>query len=344
MIEFRSGDIFQDKVEALVNTVNCEGVMGRGIALQFKKKFPDNFRAYAAACSRGEVRPGRMFVYPTEQLLSPKYIINFPTKRQWRNKSKIEDIEVGLHALVDLIIQTDIHSIAIPPLGSGLGGLDWSDVKKRIESALKPLSDVHVVVYEPNGAPKSDVLVKVDKVPKMTPGRAALIELISSYRDGHLDPFISLLEIHKLMYFLQEGGEPLRLHYVKGPYGPYAENLRHTLNAIEGHLINGYADGGDAPDKLIELKDGAATRAKEYLANNDDTYMRVDKVTKLMDGFESPIGVELLATVHWVVKYEAASTLKDTIAAVHRWNQRKRQYSEHQISVARDRLTQKAWI
>lgn len=344
VIEFRSGDIFQDEVEALVNTVNCEAVMGRGIALQFKKKFPGNFKAYAAACSRGEVRPGRMFVYPTEQLVSPKYIINFPTKRQWRNKSKIEDIEVGLRDLVALIIQNDIHSIAIPPLGSGLGGLDWSDVKKRIESALEQLSDVHVVVYEPNGAPKSDAMAVVDKVPKMTPGRAALIELISSYLNGHLDPFISLLEIHKLMYFLQEGGEPLRLHYVQGPYGPYAENLRHTLNAIEGHLINGYADGGDAPDKLIELKDGSIRRAKEFLATSTDTSIRVDKVTELLDGFESPTGVELLATVHWVMKYEMTSTLEDTVASVYRWNERKRQFSEYQISLARDRLMQKGWI
>ncbi|MDA8026525.1 MAG: macro domain-containing protein [Actinomycetota bacterium] len=344
MIEFRSGDIFHDAFEALVNTVNCEGVMGRGIALQFKKKFPDNFKAYAAACSRGEVCPGRMFVYTTEQIIFPKYIVNFPTKRQWRNKSKMVDIEVGLRALVDFIVQSGIHSIAIPPLGSGLGGLEWSDVKKQIESALVQLTDVHIVVFEPNGAPQSEAMARIERVPKMTLGRAALIELISSYLKGHLDPFISLLEIHKIMYFLQESGEQLRLQFVKGTYGPYAENLRHTLNAIEGHMINGYADGGDTPAKLIELKEGAISEAQDFLANSNDTYLRVNRVTELLDGFESPMGVELLATVHWVVKYESTSTLGDTIVGVHGWNERKRQFSEYQIAVAREHLERSGWI
>lgn len=150
MIEIKHGDILKEDAEALVNTVNCVGVMGRGIALQYKNAFPENFKAYALACKNKEVQPGRMFVFKTGQLTNPRYIINFPTKRHWRGMSRMEDIESGLRALVDTIRQYNIQSIAIPPLGSGLGGLDWSEVKLRIEAALQPLSGVNVTLYSCN--------------------------------------------------------------------------------------------------------------------------------------------------------------------------------------------------
>ncbi|MEL7316038.1 MAG: macro domain-containing protein, partial [Cyanobacteria bacterium J06559_3] len=251
MIEYQQGDILRAETEALVNTVNCVGVMGRGIALQFKKAFPQNFKAYAIACKNEEVQPGRMFVFETGQLTHPHYIINFPTKRHWRGASRMQDIDSGLKALVETIGQYEIQSIAIPPLGSGLGGLNWLEVKSRIETVLQPLTNVRIVIYEPHGAPAAETMVRNRKVPKMTAGRAALVELMNRYLSGLLDPFVTLLEVHKLMYFMQEAGEPLRLKYQKARYGPYAENLRHVLNAIEGHLVSGYADGGDSPDKPL---------------------------------------------------------------------------------------------
>ena len=205
MIEYKKGDILAEDAEVLVNTVNCVGSMGRGIALQFKQAWPDNFRAYAAACRRHEVRPGRMFVYETGLLTHPRYIINFPTKRHWRGKSRIEDIEAGLDALVAEIRRRAIRSIAIPPLGAGLGGLNWDEVRPRIESAMRGLADVRIVVFEPNGAAAPE-RHKTGKVPAMTAGRSALIGLMERYLAGLLDPFVSLLEVHKLMYFMQEAG------------------------------------------------------------------------------------------------------------------------------------------
>ena len=298
MIEFTSGDILKDDVDAIVNTVNCVGIMGRGIALQFKNAWPENFKAYEAACKREEVQPGRMFVYEVGQLTTPRYIINFPTKRHWRGKSRIEDIESGLKALVGEIRQRGIRSIAIPPLGSGLGGLDWNDVRPRIEAAMREVPDVRVRIFEPKGAPASDVMHHSREVPTMTAGRAALVELMGRYIRGLLDPTITLLEVHKLMYFMQEAGEPLRLKYVKAPYGPYAENLRHVLRAIEGHLVAGYADGGDAPDKPLTLVPGAVDDANAFLEANALTRERFDRVGRLVEGFETPFGLELLATVH----------------------------------------------
>lgn len=149
MIECKKGDIFHEDVEAVVNTVNCVGIMGRGLALQFKNAYPENFEFYVDACERNEVLPGRMLTFKTGRLTNPKYIINFPTKRHWRENSRIEDIDSGLVALVDEICSRNIHSIAIPPLGSGLGGLDWSNVRPRIENSLRGLDHVRIVIFEP---------------------------------------------------------------------------------------------------------------------------------------------------------------------------------------------------
>ena len=150
MVEYKTGNILDEDVEALVNTVNCVGSMGRGIALQFKKSWPDNFKAYEVACRKKEVQPGRMFVFETGQLVSPRYIINFPTKRHWRDKSTIEDIDSGLNALVAEVRSRRIRSIAIPPLGAGLGGLAWADVRVRIERAIRNLPEVRTIVFEPH--------------------------------------------------------------------------------------------------------------------------------------------------------------------------------------------------
>lgn len=345
MIEMTGGDILKDDSDAIVNTVNCVGIMGRGIALQFKNAWPENFKAYEAACLREEVQPGRMFIFETGHLTRPRYIINFPTKRHWRGKSRIQDIDSGLKALVAEIRQRGITSVAIPPLGSGLGGLDWDDVRPRIEAALAAVPDVHVRIFEPKGAPEADRMQHRREVPRMTPGRAALIELMSRYIRGLLDPSITLLEVHKLMYFMQSAGEPLRLNYVKGPYGPYGENLRHVLKAIEGHMVAGYADGGDAPDKPLTLVPGAESEAAQFLGEHGATRERLARVGELVEGFESPYGLELLATVHWVVSEPGASSaLEDVVQRIHAWNERKRQFTPRQIAIALATLQRQSWL
>jgi len=344
MMEFTRGDILRADAEALVNTVNCVGYMGRGIALQFKRAFPENFAAYAAACKRTDVQPGRMLIVETGQFTNPRYIVNFPTKRHWKGKSRIEDIDAGLAALISDVKRLQIKSIAIPPLGCGLGGLDWADVRPRIERAFASLPDVRVLLYEPSGAPAADQMTRSTDPPKMTPGRAVLVGLMERYLAGLLDPFVSLIEVHKLMYFMQEAGEPLRLRYQKAPFGPYAENLRQVLAVIEGHLVSGYADGGDAPEKQLELVPGAAADASAFLAEHPDTRARFDRVAELVEGFETPFGMELLATVHWVATREGAADPAAAIQAVYMWNERKRVFSERQIRLAWDVLASKRWL
>lgn len=342
-IEYRTGDILSTDVEALVNTVNCVGVMGRGVALAFKEAFPENYKAYRVACERKEVQPGRMFVFETRYMANPKYIINFPTKRHWHGKSRIEDIEAGLEALAKEIRAREIRSIAIPPLGSGLGGLDWRDVRPRIERALNALDDVHAIVFEPREAPESQVAKRKGKPPKMTEGRAALIELMQRYLGGLLDPFVSLLEIHKLMYFMQEAGQPLRLRYVAAPYGPYAENLRHVLREIEGYYVSGYGEGGDEPNKHIELVPGAVEDAEAFLSEHPKTRNRFDRVAELVEGFETPFGMELLSTVHWIVTH-GTSDGPAVERKFYEWGERKKQFSPRQIGMALDVLRTKNWL
>lgn len=304
MIEFKTGNIFESDAEDLVNTVNCVGVMGRGIALQFKNKYPENFKAYQQACKQELLKPGKVFVFETEQIVLPKWIVNFPTKRHWRGKNRIEDIKSGLIDLANFIQEKNIHFIAIPPLGASLGELDWNEVRLRIEKALSHIENVSIVVCETNGTPETTQINYSTKVPEMTPGRAALIELMNRYLKGWLDPYISLLEVHKLVYFMQESGENLRLKYVKHHYGPYAENLRHVLKSIEGYFISGYADGGDIPNKPLKLVPGSVEEAQQFLSKHADSYAHFDRVTELVDGFESSYGLELLATVHWLAKKE----------------------------------------
>lgn len=344
MIELKTGNILAEDSEALVNTVNCVGVMGRGVALQFKSAFPENYEAYARACQRGEVEPGRMFVFDTGQLTNPRHIINFPTKRHWRGKSRIEDIETGLDALIGELRRLAVRSVALPPLGAGLGGLRWDDVRPRIERAFLALPDVRAVVFEPAPLSETAPVSKARPIPTMTPGRAALVCLMERYFAGLLDPFVTLLEVHKLMYFTQEAGEPLRLRYVAAPYGPYAENLRHVLQAIEGYYVSGYGDGGDAPDKILQLIPGAVDDAKAALEAHVESLTRFERVADLVTGFESPFGLELLATVHWIATREHPDSEQDLIARVYAWAERKRQFSEQQIRLARRVLVERGWI
>ena len=344
MIERKTGDIFAEDVEALVNSVNCVGVMGRGIALQFKNKFPANFRAYVDACKRDEIQPGRMFVFETGQLAGPRYIVNFPTKRHWRGKSRMEDIEVGLEALAQEIKQRNIRSIALPPLGSGLGGLDWSTVRSRIEATLQQFDDLRVIVFEPGGVTADGRPNRSTDVPRMTRGRAVLVNLMHRYLGGLLDPFVTLLEVHKLMYFMEVAGEPLKLRFQKGRYGPYAENLRHVLRAVEGHLISGYADGGDAPTKQLDLVPGAVKEARTFLEGHPETQSRFHKVSELVEGFESSFGLELLATVYWVAAEHPFATGDELIAHTYAWDYRKRRFSVRQIRLAIQVLRDKGWL
>jgi len=343
MVEIRSGNILDADAEALVNTVNTVGVMGKGIALQFRQAFPRNYEVYRRACERSEVQPGKMLVVSTDRLDNPRYVVNFPTKRHWKGKSRIEDIESGLEALVAEIRRLNIRSIAIPPLGCGNGGLDWEVVRPMILRAVAAVPEVQVLLYQPRGAPVPEEMPVATARPSMTPSRAALLSLMVDY--GIPGYRLTLLEVQKLAYFLQVAGQPLRLQFVRHKYGPYAETLNHVLQRIEGHFIRGYGDR--SRESSIRVIPEAVEEATRFLSGDAETAGRLERVRRLIEGFETPYGMELLATVHWVAHSESAARndAEEAVRLVQEWSVRKRRtFRPQHIRTAWGQLHAHRWI
>ena len=348
MITYVKGNILHDQADAIINTVNTVGVMGKGLALQFKKAFPDNFKVYKTACDHDQLTTGKVLTVPTESLSAPHYIINFPTKAHWKGKSKIEYIEQGLEDLKREVSKLKLQSVAIPALGSGLGGLPWLQVEELINQYLSDMPDVEWRVYPPQIAPTADTMPNKTRRPRMTIGRAAVLGLIDKYVQTGYDYRLSLLEIQKLVYFLTASGEHLnKVHFQKHHYGPYADVLRHVLDKMEGHFISGYSDGQNKPDTPINLKNDAAVEAIAYLDKHPKTQSRFNDVKQLVDGFESPNGMELLSTVHWVATQDMRGVVVNSdelIKKVHQWNPRKADMKPSHILAALQRITEQGWL
>jgi O-acetyl-ADP-ribose deacetylase (regulator of RNase III) len=348
MITESRGNLLEADVDALVNTVNTVGVMGKGIALQFKRAFPQMFKVYAREAKRGNLHLGKMHVWETGLLEGPRFVINFPTKSHWKANSRLSDIELGLDDLVAVIHSLDIRSIAIPPLGCGHGGLQWRDVEPLIRTKLEDLDAVDVQLFPPAGTPSAASMPTNEPVPAMTHGRAALIEVLARYARTALDG-ASPIEVQKLMYFLQVAGEDLRLDYARNLYGPYADNLRHVLRLLEGHYTLGYGDGSQLVEvaEPLRLLPGAVDSAHAELQDSPDTIARIERLVALVDGWESTYSLELLATVHWVLSEK--SDLRDDeealVDAVHGWSARKKRMSpERHIVGAHAHLTKQGWV
>jgi O-acetyl-ADP-ribose deacetylase (regulator of RNase III) len=350
MITYGTGDLLQADAEALVNTVNCVGVMGKGIALQFKRRYPENFEAYEKACKRGEVTIGTMFVTETGHLDGPRYLINFPTKKHWRAPSQLRYIDAGLTDLVRVLRDLNIRSVAVPPLGAGNGGLDWAQVEPRLIEALQQVPDVHATIYPPGGGTRA--IEGMDGL-RMTWGRAVLLEAIRRYLDQRraMEPWedpagVSHLEIQKLMYFANDAEPTLRLDFAPSRYGPYSERVRHLLQGMEGSFTSGLGDGtakvlDNEPISLTERGSQALSRYLTDAAAANRVNSAVSTVLRIIAGFEGPYGVELLASTHWVATQEGAQEPEAAAAAVRKWTKRKgRIFSDDRIGVALDRVLQ----
>lgn len=336
------GNLLRADAEALVNTVNTVGVMGKGVALQFRKAFPDNYKAYKRACDAGEVVPGKMFVFETGQLTGPRLIINFPTKRHWKGRARIEDIRSGLVDLVRVLREWHVGTVAVPPLGCGNGRLDWREVRPLIEQALSEVDGLRVLLYQPEGAPEPQEQQIATERPNMSPARAVLLVVLETYRK---DPAvaITMLVVQKLAYLLQAAGQPLKLNFVKGTYGPYAEALNHVLQGMDGHFIKGAGDRTQPTE--LELVPEAVNEAWDFLGSDEATKRRIDRVCDLIMGFESPLGLELLTTVHWAAEQDRSTSLTEALRVVQSWTERKRRtFQEHHVVAAWERLRDQGWI
>ncbi|HUE89779.1 MAG TPA: macro domain-containing protein [Vicinamibacterales bacterium] len=306
MIHYAQGNLLKAPAEALVNTVNEIGVMGKGIALMFRETFPETSRAYERAAKAGEIRVGRMFVTENRDLLwGPRWIIHFPTKKHWRHPSKLEWIREGLRDLVRVVNERQIGSVALPPLGCGSGGLDWELVRREIAAAAEEVPRVDFQVFGPTGDYQN--VAKREGLEELTPARALIAELVRRYAVLGLD--CTNLEIQKLAWFLDRSlrmlklPDPLRLNFVANRYGPYAERLRHLLNGLDGsylHCEKRLSDAG--PSDLIWFEDSKREKVQAYLgASEAAQYLpALEKTATIIDGFESPLGLELLATIDWL--------------------------------------------
>lgn len=303
-IKFTQGNILEADAEALVNTVNTVGVMGKGVALMFKEAFPDNFKQYETAARSKQLSVGKMFVTRRETLLGPKWIVNFPTKAHWRYPSRMEWVAKGLEDLKAFISQNEVRSIALPPLGAGNGGLDWAEVRALIVEKLTDLDDVSVIIYEPTREYQN--VAKRAGVEKLTPARAAIAELVRRYAILGIE--CSLLEVQKIGYFLERFNRKLELplfdfNFGANKYGPYSEKLGHMLNGLDGsylHCAKRLADAG--PFEPIRFDEARRDTVTLFMKTEGKIHWPALTATAdLIDGFESPLGMELLATVDWLI-------------------------------------------
>jgi len=343
-IEYKTGDMFDEPTEAIVNTVNCVGVMGKGVALEFKRRWPENYRAYKHLCDAGDLRPGKMFIFDNGGLMADgqhRYLINFPTKQHWRAQSKLDFIEQGLDDFIRNIRNLGIMSVALPPLGCGNGGLDWNDVRPLIEDKLAPLQDVHFVVFAP-GSEKAPAPEQEGIPTDLTVGRATMMVAFSEL-EKFFGGQLTRLTAQKLVYFMQVLGVPFGLQFEKGQFGPYSKELHAAFKAMEK---KGFIQGYSKSEEKVIVTHATFAASSEFLKkNNVEASAMIHDLSLLVDGYETPFGMELLSSVHYLTIAEGITDQPAMSEALESWNDHKREkFSRASVSAALNRLKEDGYI
>lgn len=322
MIHYITGNLLESDAEALVNTVNTVGVMGKGIALQFKNVFPNNFKKYSEACKNKELSIGELLVTEENILSGKKIIINFPTKTSWRLPSEYKYIEAGLEELIRVIEEKNIKSIAIPPLGAGNGGLEWNKVKSILEKYLSQ-TEAEIFIYEPNATIKE--VLKKERV-KLTPARAMLLSVLFDLaKNGE---FVSEFASEKIAYFLQKFGakNAFKLEYKQNFYGPYSGKVKHVLHYLNGSYIMGYSSKDKKPFEELGIVMESEKEVDEFLSKpeNNEYKAIAEKTKSFLSGFYSAFGLELLSTIDFIMKEKNIIEEKEIINYLENWSNRKK--------------------
>lgn len=320
MINYVTRNILDSESQAIVNTVNTVGVMGKGIALQFKKAYPNNYKSYSLACKNKEIVVGKMFVTTDSNISSgEKIIINFPTKQNWRKPSEYIYIEDGLDDLIDVIKQNQIKSIAIPPLGAGNGGLKWEKIKEVIEDKLSSL-DIEIFVYEPT----SQIVEKLKKERvKLTNARALLLYVLYDLvKNGE---YVSEFSSEKISYFLQRFGAKkyFKLQFAPNFYGPYSGKVRYVLNALNGSYIMGYSDMDKKPFEPLTIVADGFNEVKSHIENKPELAIIAKETTSLLNGFYSDFALELLSSIDFIASKEKSFDKQVISNKLSEWRDRK---------------------
>jgi O-acetyl-ADP-ribose deacetylase (regulator of RNase III) len=348
MITEMTGNLLRDNAQALVNTVNTVGVMGKGLALQFKRAFPEVFQVYEAACRDGEVQPGRILSVRIGD--TDRWVLNFPTKRHWRQPSRLEDVEAGLNDLVRLLAELEIRSVAVPPLGCGNGGLDWAVVRPLIVERLGGL-DVDIRLYGLGTPVPQDMPVGTAR-PELTLTRARLLAALDRYirtawESGITDkPQASMIEVQKVAYLLQSTGVDLGLRFEPHKYGPFSGGLNRGLSAMEGHYLLGYGDGTGGARADVRLLEDIGTSAEAMVGGDLEFERAWERLSAAILGYEYPDGMELLASVHYLATRPGQASDPATVAAkLATWSERKRRmFQADAITAAWQRLHEAALL
>ena len=321
MVKYVTGNILDSKAQALVNTVNTVGVMGKGIALQFKKAFPNNFKEYHTAYKKDELEIGKLLVTVDRNVSSgEKIIINFPTKKDWRKPSEYEYVEQGLKDLLRIIDQYKLKSVAIPPLGAGNGGLKWEKVKGIINKYLQNI-DTEIIIYEPANLIKEKL--KKERI-KLTNARALLLYVLYDLvRNGE---YVSEFSSEKVAYFLQRFGAKkyFKLSFPPSFYGPYSGKVRFVLNALNGSYLMGYSDMNKKPFEPLTLIADGYDGVKEYIDSNPELKGIAQRTITFLNGFYSDFALELLSSIDFIAQEQKSSDKGIISQKLEEWSSRKR--------------------
>jgi len=346
-IYFEKGNLFETNAEAIVNTVNCVGVMGKGVALEFKNRWPDNFKAYKKLCQSKQLRPGKVFIFDTGDLFDdPKkiqrYLINFPTKDHWRSKSKMSYIEEGLDDLLVKLGNLNIKSVALPPLGCGNGGLNWGQVKSLLEEKLSKIQSIDFHIYDP----KENILSpEYESIPlsDMTEKRATLVKTIGEF-EPYFGGYLTRISLQKIVYFLQSMQIDYGVEFSCNTHGPYSEELHNIFKVMDDKkfIVNYKID-----EARIQVSSGALAMANEFLDKfgKKSNLTKIHRLSLLIQGYESPLGMELLSSIHYLVFYENISSPEKILEAINNWNDHKSsQFEDKAILLAFERLKEDKFI
>lgn len=340
MITYRTGNLLDAPAQALVNTVNTVGIMGKGIALQFRERFKHNYAAYVRACKEGSLVPGKLLLVKELTPDGERLIVNFPTKTDWRRKSTYAYVEAGLQELVRLIGRENISSIALPPLGCGHGGLQWEKVQELIEKHLSNLNGVDVQVYQPNASVNAILQQKPARDTHLTPTRAMFLYSLFAYED--MGEEVSVFSANKLSYFLQRLGEPMQLTFQAHHYGPYSPQVQHVLYRLNGKYLHGLKQNEAKAFFPLRLNYEHLDELHSYIQHslNSEQKQRLANLLSLIAGFQSAMSLEVLASVDFLQSQNSKQTVEQLHSGLQNWSERKRRLiSLHHVQVAYNHLS-----
>lgn len=356
MVKALIGDLFKSRAQTLVNTVNCVGVMGKGIALEFKKRFPDMYKDYVSRCRKGEVKLGHPYLY---KRTVPPWILNFPTKDHWRSLTKLDDIVNGLEYLFRHYKQWRINSLAVPPLGCGSGQLEWRIVGPTLYRYLERL-DIPVELYAPYGIPHEELQPEFleqaepsefakyikSKPHWINPGWIGLVDILRRIEEQPFHWPVGRTIFQKIGYVATEEGLPTRLQCRKGSYGPFCSALKSVITK----LLNNGLIREERLGPMFAVKVGPTFKdaQKAYADDLSKWEPILEKTADLfmrMDTKQTEVVTTVLFTARSMARTHDQPSERDIVDEVMQWKRRSRPPLEKgEVALAVRNLAALGWI